>query len=81
MWGGVAFGLGLWLAMMVSPPFHAMGFSNFGLNHGLGPATVTLLAHLAYGAVFGVLQHRWVHPEPGPAIRLIRAAAAGEAAK
>ena len=50
-----------------------MGFTPFGLNHGLGPFTVTLLAHLAYGVVFGVLQRRWVDPQPGPSIRAIRA--------
>jgi hypothetical protein len=66
VWVGVAWGLLLELIMMVSPPFMMMGFTPFGFNHGPWPFLVTLVAHVVYGVLFGVLQHRWVVDESGP---------------
>lgn len=66
VWVGVAWGLLLELIMMVSPPFMMMGFTPFGFNHGPWPFLVTLVAHIVYGVMFGVLQHRWVVDETGP---------------
>lgn len=66
VWAGIIWGSLLELITMVSPPFLMMGFTPFGFNFGPWPFVVTLLAHIVYGIVFGVLQHRWVYDEAWP---------------
>jgi hypothetical protein len=58
---GILFGILIWLGMMVLPPMPMMvGF--FGLKTGgIGLAFGTLVAHIAYGLVAGLLAKRFVH--------------------
>ncbi|MFQ5460623.1 MAG: DUF6789 family protein, partial [Anaerolineae bacterium] len=57
---GVVWGLIIELAMMTFPPMLMMGSGFFGLNAGLGVLGTTLLAHVAFGLVLGLLVERWV---------------------
>jgi hypothetical protein len=65
-WVGPVYGVVIWLIMMVSPPFLMMGYTLFGLNHGLLPAIITFFAHVVYGGVLGLLAERWLVHETGP---------------
>jgi hypothetical protein len=58
----------IWLIMMVSPPFLMMGFTPFALNHNHEPLppAITLLAHMVYGSVLGLVAEGWLEPETGP---------------
>lgn len=63
VWTGIIWGLLLELITMVSSPFLMMGFTPFGFNFGPRPFVVTLIAHIVYGVIFGVLRLRWVFDE------------------
>lgn len=55
---GVGYGLFIELGMMVSPPTVMMaGF--FGLKMGYGILVVSLIAHIVFGAVLGLLVQRY----------------------
>jgi hypothetical protein len=57
---GVVWGLIIWLLMMVTPPMLMMGVGPFGVNFGPGLAVATFFAHVAFGAVLGIVAQRWV---------------------
>lgn len=63
-WPAVVFGIGVGLGFLVSPVVLSLGVGYFGLEFSLGfPATV-LLAHVAFGAVLGLLAHRFSGAQP-----------------
>lgn len=64
---GIGWGVVIWLLMMVTPPLLLMGVGPFGVNFGPGIVATTFTAHVAYGAVLGVLAERWACAE-GPAL-------------
>jgi len=70
-WWGMVWGVLIEVGMMVSPPMAPM-FGPFGIKTG-GPAffLITLLAHLGYGAVLGVLAEHWVR-EKGTIFSLLK---------
>jgi hypothetical protein len=68
LFGGLRVSAGVWyalaveLGMMVSPPVMMMD-GPFGLKNGPGILIVSLLAHIAWGIVIGVISSRQVEPK------------------
>ncbi len=71
-WGyGILFALFIALGFMAGPATLALGVGRFGLDFGWGfPVTVTL-AHIAFGAVFGIFSKNWL-PDGSGLFRQIR---------
>ncbi len=65
-WGyGILFALFIAAGFMAGPATVALGVGRFGVDFGWGfPATVTL-AHVAFGAIFGIFTKRWLPDESG----------------
>lgn len=69
---GVVWGLIIEVLMMTTPPMLLMGVGPFGINTG-APwyFLTTLVAHIAFGAVLGLLAERFVR-ERGSILALLR---------
>lgn len=69
---GVVWGLIIEVLMMTTPPMLLMGVGPFGINTG-APwyFLTTLIAHIAFGAVLGLLAERFVKEE-GNVLALVR---------
>lgn len=73
-WGAVFWGLIIELGMMITPPMViAMDTGYFGLKWGYGILATSVPAHIAFGAVMGVLFERYVQHK-GSLITLLQQA-------
>ncbi|NOY76669.1 MAG: hypothetical protein GXO76_02235 [Calditrichaeota bacterium] len=62
---GIVLALFIAVGFMAGPATVALGVGRFGVDFGWGfPITVTL-AHVAYGALFGYFDKKWLHDESG----------------
>ena len=62
---GILLGLLIAIGFMAGPATISLGVGRFGVDFGWGfPVTVTL-AHVAYGAIFGYFDKKWLHDESG----------------
>lgn len=60
-WAGLIWGLVIEIGMMITPPMViAMDTGYFGLKFGAGLLIVSLIAHIVYGIVLGMLVERYV---------------------
>ncbi|MBI4410214.1 MAG: hypothetical protein HY561_10930, partial [Gemmatimonadetes bacterium] len=70
-WAGVVWGLIVELGMMTTPPMVvAMDTGFFGLKEGPGVLITSVPAHIAFGAVLGLLAQSYVR-HPGSVFRLL----------
>lgn len=78
-WGGLIWGLIIEVGMMTTPPMVvAMDTGYFGLKQGFGVLGVSLIAHVSYGIVLGLLLERytkhggWILPIARKSIQSLR---------
>lgn len=65
-WGGIVWGLIIEVGMMVTPPMVvAMDTGYFGVKFGPGLFVTSLLAHVAFGIVLGLLGERYIWHKGG----------------
>jgi hypothetical protein len=71
-WGGLLWGLLIELGMMVTPPMViAMDTGYFGSKFGPGLFVTSLLAHIAFGVVLGLLCEGYLR-HPGSLLSVFR---------
>lgn len=63
VWWAVVYGELIGLGFLVSPAVKSLGIGFMGMDRPAMPLTVAV-AHLAYGAILGMLTHRWLGREP-----------------
>lgn len=59
-WYGLIYGVLIGIIFMASPAVVALGIGRFGVDFGWGFMVTVTLAHLAFGAILGLLTQRWV---------------------
>lgn len=73
--GATPYGLVLGTGFLLSPVVKAMGAGVFGLDFGAKMAVTVYLAHLCFGAILGLLAHRFargLEPLWTPTLKLVR---------
>ena len=62
---GIVFALFIAAGFLASPATLALGVGTFGIDFGWGFPVTVVLAHVAYGAVFGLIEQKWLPDESG----------------
>lgn len=63
-WPGILYGILVGFGFLVSPVVLSLGVGYFGLQFSIGFPITVLMAHVAFGALLGVLAHRFLSGQP-----------------
>jgi hypothetical protein len=63
-WPGILYGILVGFGFLVSPVVLSLGVGYFGLQFSIGFPITVLTAHVAFGALLGVLAHRFLSGQP-----------------
>jgi len=71
-WPGTLYGILVGLGFLVSPVVLSLGVGYFGLQFSIGFPMTVLTAHIVFGALLGVLAHRFLSGQPSVLMTEVR---------